>query len=30
MGIAEATCYERKKRYAQLGVAEMRQLRQLT
>ena len=30
MGIAEATFYVWKKKYAQLGVAEMRQLRQLT
>ena len=30
MGIAEATFYVWRKKYAQLGVAEMRQLRQLT
>jgi putative transposase len=29
MGIAEATFYIWKKKYAQLGVAELRQLRQL-
>jgi len=29
MGISEATFYVWKKKYAQLGVAEMRQLRQL-
>jgi putative transposase len=30
MGISEATFYVWKKKYAQLGVAELRQLRQLT
>jgi putative transposase len=30
MGISEATFYIWKKKYAQLGVAELRQLRQLT
>ena len=30
MGISEATFYIWKKKYAQLGVAEVRQLRQLT
>lgn len=30
MGVSEATFYVWKKKYAQLGVAELRQLRQLT
>jgi putative transposase len=30
MGISEATFYVWKKKYAQLGVAELRQLRELT
>ena len=30
MGLSEATFYVWKKKYAQLGVAELRQLRQLT